>query len=107
MKKETEQVNEHTPLPWKLRVVRRNGDEDGYEIYSSNGRDVSTDCHMLDKADAEFLLCAANAHDELVAAIRKFTVATKFDTEFRKLDYRTLEAFNELGAALTKAGVQS
>lgn len=54
-------MNIHFPL----RLVRKGP---GYYLIDATGRTVAA--MTADKADAEFILCACNCHDELLAACK-------------------------------------
>lgn len=75
----------HTPTPWKLEVVRRNGDDDGYEIYSEDGCDISTDNVMLKKDNAAFIVQAVNNHEALRTICLRYLSSAELNRELERL----------------------
>lgn len=102
----------HTPTPWE--TVELN--PESWHIWPNNGKDTfriaTCYCHQLGgedaKANAAFIVRAVNAHDDLVAALRK--LIGDFESEIHNeydgtsmLEDRLAE-IDYARAALAKAG---
>ena len=61
-------MTDHTPTPWKLNNDSCSGSFGGVYIFSTESWAGPRD---HDFANAAYIVCAANAHDALVAAARR------------------------------------
>jgi len=62
---------QRTPGPFEVKAVNgRPNEEPGLYIVDGNGRDLMRGEFFRSEADAELIVQACNAHDELVAALR-------------------------------------
>lgn len=95
----------HTPGPW---TVREQGDANSYALLTANGHWLISFLQngelmtATQRANAEFIVRACNAHDELLSALQEMlaTVAGQYDSA------RHCRAVDAARAAIAKA-VQS
>jgi hypothetical protein len=63
---------EHTPTPWEVHEVEDSGEvvSRGMRQVGGKGINKGEEFELFDKADADFIVRAVNAHDDLLAAAR-------------------------------------
>lgn len=81
---------EHTPLPWRIEDVRTPGGDYYWQIMGSGKAvtsihacregDTTPEERAENDANAAFIICACNAHEDLVAALKWFF--SMFDSGF-------------------------
>jgi predicted FMN-binding regulatory protein PaiB len=89
-----------TPTPWEYQQVHKEG---YFKIIRDDGEDVYKIANGLSHEDAEFIVRACNAHDDLVKALQElynqgFDLG---DSYYRDENERVLK---QAEAALAKAG---
>ena len=88
----------HTPTPWKQ------GYKDNQCIYADYKNVAVVQCKEKEwQANAEFIVRAVNAHDELVLAAKDACIHIRELAETLNADYRNNSTFKRLLDAIAKA----
>lgn len=103
--------SKHTPGPWKLAPMAH-----GHSVHIEGGKDTETIASAWATkneqaiANAEFIVRACNAHDDMLAALialtsnpRPSTLSRADDDEWAERYKRYEDAFNAARAAIAKA----
>ena len=101
------ETQKHTPLPWEIDTTH-NDQREGYTVWAGSEIvcDVVNDQHDQARTNAEFVVRACNAHDDLLAAL-ELADATLKRFEYGEKPYQTddegEQIYAQIAAAIAKA----
>lgn len=98
-------TNKHTPTPWVLEDRRKRGE--GFSIKSPTAHYSSClVAHYIGENDANFIVRACNAHDDLVAALKDIATSDVYLSDDGKAHVMPNRIQEIAKQALAKAGAE-